>query len=244
MGGIAKCNAQRTKNYEDDERDDNEIFCADLSSFFVHKKRYIVKVLKVLVFNMVMKSRSTFLGVFIVVVVLVASAHLFIHFAFYGTGLQGFAEKGITGFATEGSETVGGFPFSEIILFLEWGLIFLGIIFVYAKYRFDFRKELNYLVTLKQKKNFGSATELDNFYELLKEMKHFRLAAAAQTFNVDFDVVEDWAKSLEAAKVAELTYPRIGGPEVHLIEGALKKEEVGESNTDETNEKEEDKNKK
>ncbi|MBU0907053.1 MAG: hypothetical protein KKD18_02985 [Nanoarchaeota archaeon] len=166
-----------------------------------------------------MKSRPTFLGVFIVVLVIVAIVHMFIQLAFYGTGYKGFAEKGITGLAVEGSQSDGGFPISEVILFLEWGLIFLGMVFVYAKHKIDLKKELVYLNLLKDKKHFHGGTELDNFYELLKEMKHFRLSNAAKVFNVDADVIEDWAQSLETARVAELTYPRIGGPEIHFIEG-------------------------
>jgi hypothetical protein len=170
-----------------------------------------------------MKSRPTFLGVFLVFLVIVALSHLFIHLAFYGTGYRGFAEKGITGLAVEGSEADGGLPISEIILFLEWGLIFLGVVFVYAKHKIDLKKEYSYLALLKQKKHFSGGTELDRFYELLKDMKHFRLATAAKVFDVDVEVVEDWAQSLESSKVAELTYPRIGGPEIRLIEGASPK---------------------
>ncbi|MFH1803146.1 MAG: hypothetical protein ABH864_06905 [archaeon] len=167
-----------------------------------------------------MKSKATFLGVFLVLLVIVALAHLFVQLAFYGTGYEGFAEKGITGLAVDDSDSGGGFPISEMILFLEWGLIFLGVVFVYAKHRIDLKKEFGYLNLLKQKKHFSGGTELDNFYELLRDMKHFRLSTAAKVFDVDSEVMEDWAQSLELAKVAELTYPRVGGPEINLIEGS------------------------
>jgi hypothetical protein len=179
-----------------------------------------------------MKSRPTFLGVFLFFVALVALVHLFVHLAFYGTGYRGFAEKGITGLAIEGSDSNGVLPISEIILFLEWGLIFLGIVFVYAKHRIDLRKEYVYLSLLKQKKNLSGGTELDRFYDLLNEMKHFRLTSAAKVFDVDVEVIEDWAQSLEAGGVAELTYPRIGGPEIWLIEGASPKKNMGEEETE------------
>lgn len=163
-----------------------------------------------------MKRKVNFLGVFIVFLVTVAIGHIALHLTFYGTGYSGFAEKGITGLAVESSESEGSLPISEIILFLEWGLIFLGMIFVYAKYKIDIGKELTYLELLKKKKHFHDGTELDNFYELLKEIKRFRLSNAAKVFDVDPEVVEDWAQSLETAKVAELTYPRIGGPEIRI----------------------------
>ncbi|MBS3076881.1 hypothetical protein J4233_01280 [Candidatus Pacearchaeota archaeon] len=182
-----------------------------------------------------MKSRLTFLSVFLVFLVIVALAHMFIQIAFYGTGYKGFAEKGITGLAVEGSEA-NGLPISEVILFLEWGLIFLGVVFVYAKHNIDLKKEYTYLALLKEKKHFSGGTELDRFYELLKEMKHFRLATAAKVFDVDTEIVEDWAQSLESSKVAELTYPRIGGPEIKLIEGALPRNEESEEGSEEEKE--------
>ena len=77
---------------------------------------------------------------------------------------------------------------------------------------------------------------MDRFYELLKEMKHFRLATAAKVFDVDTEIVEDWAQSLESSKVAELTYPRIGGPEIKLIEGALPRNEESEEGSEEEKE--------
>lgn len=175
-----------------------------------------------------MKRKLTFLGAFLVLLVIVALAHAFVHLTFYGTGYEGFAKRGLTGMAVEGSDTEeSGLPVSEIILFLEWGLIFLGAIFVYAKHKIDLKKELDYLTMLKQKKHFHGGTELDNFYELLKEMKHFRLSNASKVFDVDYDIIEDWAHSLETAEVAELTYPRIGGPEVHLVSEKKEGDEKG-----------------
>jgi len=177
-----------------------------------------------------MKKRANFLGVFLMLLIFVALVHMVLHLVFYGTGYKGFAEKGITGLAVEDSEASIGLPISEFILFLEWGLIFLGMIFFYVKHKIDVKKEYDYLILLKQKRPFSGGTELDRFYELLKEMRHFRLATAAKVFDVDFEVVEDWAKSLESSKVAELTYPRIGGPEIHFVESSSFVEESGEEN--------------
>lgn len=174
-----------------------------------------------------MKSRPTFLGAFLSLLVVVALSHLVIHMAFYGHEV--FAKRGLTGMAIESSKAEG-LPISEVILFLEWGLIFLGVLFVYAKHKVDLKKEYVYLDLLKQKKHFSGGTEIDKFFELLQEMKHFRLATAAKVFDVDIDLVEDWARSLESSKVAELTYPRIGGPEIWLVEGKnLRNEESDES---------------
>jgi hypothetical protein len=175
-----------------------------------------------------MKSKPNFLGVFLVFLVVLAIAHLITYLAFYGTGYKGFAEKGISGLAIGENSGSGSFPISEIILFLEWGLIILGAIVVYAKHKLDLKKEIYGLNMLKEKKHFKGGTELDNFYELLRDMKHFRLSTASKVFNVDIDIIEDWARSLETGKVAELAYPRIGGPEIRIIpeENEQQKQEI------------------
>lgn len=166
-----------------------------------------------------MRYKPNFLSLFLFFLVVLSVSHLIVHLTFYGTGVHGFAERGISGFAVEGEKLVGGsMPISEIILFLEWGAVFLVVITVYSKHRIDLKKELGQLKALKESKHFSEGTELDNFYELLKDAKHFRLATAAQVFDVDLEVVEDWSKSLESGKFAELTYPRIGGPEIKIIE--------------------------
>ncbi|MFH1290241.1 MAG: hypothetical protein ABIH92_02415 [Nanoarchaeota archaeon] len=180
-----------------------------------------------------MRKKPTFIGFFLSLLVVVALAHLFLHFTLYGTGIRGFVEGGISGLAVDGSETDGessGFqlPVSEMVLFLEWGLILMGVIFVYAKHKIDLKKEYHDLKLMKDKKHFSKGTELDNFFELLQEMKHFRLSTAAKVFDVDEEVIEDWAKSLETGRFAVLTYPRIGGPEIKLrqVEHISEKEKL------------------
>lgn len=189
-----------------------------------------------------MRKRPGFAGIFLILIVVIAVVHLFVQLAFFGTGIEGFAEHGISGLAVDGSETMTGNIWSRIssststiILFAEWGLILLGILFVYAKHRVDLKKEYHDLKLLKEKKNFSKGTELDNFYELLKESKHFRLSTAATIFDVDEDIIEDWAKTLESGKLATLTYPRIGGPEILLREKSKEGDEMPDNQKKEAN---------
>lgn len=162
-----------------------------------------------------MQKRQRFIGFFAMFLVALALGHLFIQVAFFGTGIRGIAEKGISGLAVDDTQgTRFNLSLSTVILFAEWGLILLGFVFVYAKHKIDLRKEFEDLQNIKGRKQFRPGTELDNFYELLQEVKHFRLSSAAKVFRVDDEVIEDWAKTLESRKVAQLTYPRIGGPEI------------------------------
>jgi len=161
---------------------------------------------------------------------------MFIHLAVYEGSIGGIFSGGISGFAVDETPVDGkssgffGLQLSELILFMEWGLILLGVIFVYAKHKIDLKKEFHDLETMKASKHFSKGTEIDNFYDLLKEMKHFRLSTAAKVFDVDEEVVEDWAKSLESGRMAALNYPRIGGPEIMMkedkkeVDGSVEKE--------------------
>lgn len=174
-----------------------------------------------------MRKGPSFLNLFLAVLVVVSLFHLFIQLSFYGSGIGGLAEKGISGFAvTEPSDSGGAAKSltSKAILLAEWGLILLGMIFVYTKHRIDMKREFEDLKSLKDKKHFASGTELDNVYELLTDVGHFRLSNGARLFNVKEDIMEDWAKTLEASDLADLAYPRIGGPELRLRAVNIKKE--------------------
>lgn len=168
-----------------------------------------------------MYKRPIFASIFFGLVVVAAIVHLFFQVALYGTGINGFAEKGISGFAIRDVAEGFNISFSTIILFAEWGLILLGIVFVYVKHRFEMNHELADLRMIKDKKHFKGGTELDNFYELLRDKRKFRLSSAAKVFEVDEDVIEDWAKTLESSKLATLRYPRIGSAELMLAENKI-----------------------
>src|SRR3972149_1408025 len=93
-----------------------------------------------------MRKRPSFASIFLSLIIVIAVAHLIIQMTFYGTGIKGFAESGISGNVVDGTESNGIWDrvvlsTSTIILFTEWVLIFLGVLFVYAKHRVDLKKE-------------------------------------------------------------------------------------------------------
>lgn len=165
-----------------------------------------------------MRKKPNFASIFLGLIIVAAVVHLLIQVALYGTGISGFAEKGISGMAIGDITDNFSISTSTIVLFAEWGLILLGIVFVYVKHKFEMNREFTDLQMFKSKKHFSGGTELDNFYELLKDRKRFRLSSAAKVFEVDEDIIEDWAKTLESSKLATLNYPRIGSPELILKE--------------------------
>lgn len=165
-----------------------------------------------------MRKKPNVAGIFFGLIIVAAIIHLTIQVAVYGTGVNGLAERGISGLAIDNPSEGFSISTSTIVLFAEWGLILLGIVFVYVKHKFEMNREFTDLKLVKSKKHFSGGTELDNFYELLKDKKRFRLSSAAKVFEVDEDIIEDWAKTLESSKLAVLNYPRIGSPELTIKE--------------------------
>lgn len=162
----------------------------------------------------------------VALVVLIALAHAAIHFAVYGTGISGLGEKGISGFSVGkfkvGEELKESAPVtsstSYLFLFMEWGIILVLFVTAYAKHKFALKKEYADLKLRKNIKLKGKKTELDKFYKFLKEKKHLNISTVAKAFSVKENIVKNWAKTLESGGLAEITYPRIGGPKVILKE--------------------------
>ena len=157
---------------------------------------------------------------------LIAFFHSFVHIAVYGTGVFGLAEKGVSGFsigkvdvgeelsAKYGVESV----FSRYLVIFEW-VVFLAIaVFLYSINRIRDQRDLGELKTAKEATNSKIRTDIDSFYEMLKEKKRLKFSVVASVFDVSLSVVETWAKTLESAELATVDYPRFGSPEVLIAE--------------------------
>ena len=161
---------------------------------------------------------------FVLVVLLVAVAHSFFHFYFFGTGIQGFRETGISGLSIGntdvGEEATGefslGVSFSQIFIIVEWILLFFLLIFSYARGKTALNKEINDLRSLKSLKGGANKTDIDKLYEMLQERKRISFSAIANAFEINLSVVRSWAETLETGKLAEIDYPRVGEPEIVL----------------------------
>ena len=76
-----------------------------------------------------MRKGATFVGGFLVFLVVVSFAHMFIHLAVYEGSIGGIFSGGISGFAVDETPVDGkssgffGLQLSELILFMELSLI-------------------------------------------------------------------------------------------------------------------------
>ena len=170
---------------------------------------------------------------------LIAIVHSVLHVYVWGLGIPGFFDKGISGFSVGkfsiGEEQTGGYSLdvslSQILVIVEWFFVLAFFIFMHTRNRISSKKEFNDL-QISKNKNLSSSnknspsknkTDLDVLYDLLQSKKRISFAAIIKTFNVDEKTAMNWAKILEVGNLATISYPRVGSPELVLIE---KTEEV------------------
>lgn len=150
----------------------------------------------------------------------IALIHSAMHILIYGTGVEGFAEGGVSGLSV-GELNIGetlrtqyskSSFFSQIVLASEWVFVAFFFIFLLAKQKIATKKNVS---KLEIKRNKGSLTEtdIDNLYNLLREQKSLKLSAICMLFGVDKEVVLSWGRTLEASKLIRIDYPSFGDPD-------------------------------
>jgi uncharacterized transporter YbjL len=125
---------------------------------------------------------------------------------------------------------------SKYTLAAEWLLILLITIIVIIKAETVFKKnKLKVNETTVIKKN-GQKTDIDIYYDTLKEKKSFRIKEAAKLFGVDNNVAKKWSEILEEGKLAEINYPLFGGATI-CIKGYKEKKDEKEKQKNKNKEK-------
>src|SRR3989338_5627907 len=171
-------------------------------------------------------KRSRFLFMFAVVLIFIPIVHTTGHFYFFGTGIQGFRETGLSGLSVGerdvGEDATGIYSIdssiSQIIVIGEWIAVFMFMIIAFARSRSRSRDEFNELKISLGKIKGERDTDLDKLYGALQERKRIGFGVIAKAFNVHGKVVHEWAKILESGKLANIDYPRVGDPEIVLVE--------------------------
>lgn len=172
-----------------------------------------------------MKKRGAHkvLGILITLIVTAALLHTAAHFALYGTGVPGFGQEGVSGFAIGGltgeqiKENYNSAPsFSRLLIIGEWALLVILIIASIVGDKMHVKKQH---IALEIKKSTDkSKTDIDVLYDLLKEKKKISLATIAETFKIKEETATEWVKILEEANLATINYPRFGEPEAFVKE--------------------------
>lgn len=167
-------------------------------------------------------------GVFWILVffVFIALVHSVLHVYVWGLGIPGFFENGISGFSVGkfsiGEEQTGTYSLnvslSQMFVIGEWLIVLIFFVFMHAKSNVDSKKEFSELQSSKSKTVMKNKTDLDVLYDLLLSKKRISFSAIVKTFNIDEKTAMSWAKILEAGNLANISYPRVGSPELILVE--------------------------
>ncbi len=173
-----------------------------------------------------MKNQKRLFKISLSLLLLILIIHNVFHFSFFGTGISGFYEKGISGFSI-GKLSIGEeiktkyrsvSPLSITILLAEWSLLILAVFFAFLRNRVELKKEIAAIKSPGDYKKTNKSTDLDALYNLLKEKKHLRLSSIAEKFKIEKELALEWAKTLESASLVYIDYPRFGDPEIYLEE--------------------------
>jgi len=123
---------------------------------------------------------------------------------------------GISGYAVEGVPILfapGNSVITWAILAGEWGLIIVVGLFFFLRRKSVRTDEMKESVALKNKIHLGgTATQIDNLYEVLKYKKSLRISTIEKLYGVSQELAMSWGKTLEAGNLAVIVYPRFGEP--------------------------------
>ena len=175
------------------------------------------------------RGNQSIIGFITGLIIVVAIVHTSVHLALYGTGIAGFGEKGVSGFAIGSVSTdevkssiEQKYPklpsISQIIIIAEWIALVLVLSAGFLVEKAAIKRDAPAPIEIKTPSRGKSSTDLDTLYELLKEKKRLKLNAIALSFHLTEENALEWAKILESANLATISYPKFGDPELVLNE--------------------------
>lgn len=174
-----------------------------------------------------MQKRGKLGNLTIFLLLLLVVLHTLIHFAAHGTGIKGFGEKGIYSPLIEKEKLERIYPLkpssSSLILIIEWILIIAFTTLTYTKQKNKLSKnysskEEESTKEVLPKTNEEISTDLDRLYSLLKQKKRIKISDICNIFKINREIAMQWAMTFESGNLASIRYPRMGEPEIVLIE--------------------------
>ena len=148
-----------------------------------------------------------------------AVAHTVTHFyvwgaSFYGISIGGLAIDGIED-GNEPDSFFIGVSLSQLFVVMEWVSVFILFFVFFSVSRVTLKKETEELARAKAATKMDG-TVIDVLYNILRDKHRLNFEAIKSVFNVDMKIVERWAETLKSGNLAEVEYPRVGGPELVL----------------------------
>ena len=163
------------------------------------------------------KKRVIFIGI---IVLIISSFNLYLYFnkgRFSYSALSG-------GVITEIPKIPANLDISTIVFLLQWVIILFIIIIIYAFHLKHKKEEAIKINCGEMKKKRGkSSTDLDIFYQILKDKKRLKLGTISRTFKISKEKALEWAKILEDHELVIIEYPAFNDPEVTINEKTQEK---------------------
>ncbi|MEM0465876.1 MAG: hypothetical protein QXW97_04230 [Candidatus Pacearchaeota archaeon] len=134
---------------------------------------------------------------------------------------SGGLSEGITGFSIKENiiNSYTNLPIAgQVFIITEISFLFLILLITFVRDISIIKKSNSEIIEFHIKKNEGNKTDLDALYEALKEKKEISVPIIARAFNVDNDIVLEWAKILESSNLATVEYPSFASPVIKIIE--------------------------
>lgn len=142
---------------------------------------------------------------------------------------SGGLSKGLTGFSVKANITESFFSlssFGQVFFIIEISMVFLILLIAFVR-DVSLNKSKAQIIELHINKNSGeNKTDLDTLYETLKEKKELNISTIAKAFEVDKEIVMEWAKILESANLATIEYPGFSEPIVKYNNKDIKTIEI------------------
>lgn len=120
-----------------------------------------------------------------------------------------------------------GGSMSLIAFILQWVILLMVVIFAYMKFlkhRKEEEEKIAHFIIPKLKSK--AETNLDIFYNLLKDKKSLSTGTIAHAFKITKEQALDWGKILEEHGLVSIEYPAFADPEIKAIEDTLEAQEI------------------
>jgi hypothetical protein len=110
-----------------------------------------------------------------------------------------------------------GINMSLIAFIAQWLILLLVIILAYTKFLKHRKQEQEKIENFAIPRPSSKAeTNMDVFYNLLKEKKSLSVGATAKAFNISKEKALEWAKILEDHDLATIEYPTFSDAEIKI----------------------------
>lgn len=140
---------------------------------------------------------------------------LIVGFNIYSFSSSNRTDSGMTGNAI--SDLSSGINISLIAFVLQWVILLMIVIFAYSRFiKHRKEEELKIVDYVIPKPSSKAETDIDFFYDLIKEKQSLTVGTVAKAFNITKDQALEWAKVLEEQGHLAIEYPAFSDPEVKL----------------------------